>query len=125
FLAAARCFVHYSQGRDDNGLSYELQAAAAAKGVGVEANRAVEPADWMRIYFRHARAIYGLSTQLLDEALPVSVSVKGRFDGWISRRANRDTPRSNRDTTVAGGRLVLNQPEVVLDLSRLLGIFLS
>lgn len=31
FLAAARCFTHYSRGRDDNGLSYELQAAAAAR----------------------------------------------------------------------------------------------
>ena len=29
FLAAARCFLHYRQGRDDNGLSYELQAEAA------------------------------------------------------------------------------------------------
>jgi [protein-PII] uridylyltransferase len=118
FLAAARCFLHYKQGRDDNGLSYELQAAAAARGVGVEAGRALEPADWMRIYFRHARSIYSLSTQLLDEALPVPVTILGRFDGWRTRR-------SNPETSVIGGRLVINQPEIVRDLNRLLGLFLS
>ena len=118
FLAAARCFLHYRQGRDDNGLSYELQAAAAGRGIGVEAGRPLEPADWMRIYFRHARAIYSLSTQLLDEALPVPVTLLSRFAGWRARR-------SRPETSVAGGRLVLNQPELVRDLSRLLSLFLS
>jgi [protein-PII] uridylyltransferase len=118
FLAAARCFLHYQQGRDDNGLSYELQAAAAERGIGVEAGRAVEPADWMRVYFRHTRAIYSLSTRLLDEALPVPVTLLGRFEGWRTRR-------SNPETSVSGGRLVINQPELVRDLHRLLGLFLS
>ncbi len=118
FLAAARCFLHYRQGRDDNGLSYELQAEAAGRGVGVEAGRAVEPADWMRIYFRHARAIHSLSTQLLDEALPVPVTLFRRFENWRTRRANPET-------SVVGGRLVVNQPELVHDLDRLLGLFLS
>ncbi len=50
FLAAARCFLHYRQGRDDNVLTYELQAEAAARGIGVEAPaQAVEPAVWMRL----------------------------------------------------------------------------
>ena len=120
FLAAARCFIHYSQGRDDNGLSYELQAAAAARGVGVDAGRPIEPAGWMRIYFRHARAVYGLSTQLLDEALPVPTTILSRFQGWRARRSN-----SNPETSVIGGRLVLNQPELVRDLDQLLGLFLS
>ena len=118
FLAAARCFLHYTQGRDDNGLSYELQAAAAKRGIGVEAGRAVEPANWMRIYFRHARSIYSLSTQLLDESLPVPMTLLGRFEGWRNRR-------SHPETSVANGRLVINQPEVVRDLNRLLGLFLS
>jgi len=118
FLAAARCFLHYKQGRDDNGLSYELQAAAAQRGVGLEAGRPVDPADWMRIYFRHARAIYSLSTQLLDESLPVPMTLLSRFDRWRTRR-------SNPETSVVGGRLAINQPELVRDLDRLLGLFLS
>jgi len=120
FLAAARCFVHYTQGRYDNGLSYELQAAAAARGVGVEAGRALEPADWMRIYFRHARAVDSLSTQLLDEALPAPVTLLSRLEGWRARRSN-----ANPETSVVGGRLVVNQPEMLHDLNRLLGLFLS
>jgi [protein-PII] uridylyltransferase len=118
FLAAARCFLHYQQGRDDNGLSYELQAAAAERGVGVEAGRAVEPADWMRVYFRHARAIYSLSTRLLDEALPVHKTLFDRLQSWRTRRLHPET-------SVIGGRLIINQPELVRDLPRLLGLFLS
>ena len=35
FLSAVRCFLHYRQGRDLNGLTYELQAEAAAAGIGI------------------------------------------------------------------------------------------
>src|SRR4029077_2877547 len=84
---AARCFLHYRQGRDDNALSYELQAAAAARGIGIENGRAIDPADWMRIYFRHARAVYALCTQLLDEALPAPATFRSRL-GWRSRRSH-------------------------------------
>ena len=35
FLAAARCLLHFRQGRDDNALTYELQAVAAELGLGV------------------------------------------------------------------------------------------
>jgi [protein-PII] uridylyltransferase len=118
FLTAARCFLHYTQGRDDNSLSYELQAAAAERGVGIEASSRVEPADWMRIYFRHARAIYSLSTQLLDEALPAPQTIFARFQSWRMRH-------SSPETTVSGGRIIINQPELLRDLDRLLALFLS
>jgi [protein-PII] uridylyltransferase len=116
FLAAARCFLHYRQGLDDNGLSYELQAEAAARGVGGEPGRAVEPADWMREYFRHARAIYGLSTQLLDDALPSPSSFRDRVGNWISRR-------SPSDFNVVGGRVRVRQPEALRDPARLMALF--
>jgi [protein-PII] uridylyltransferase len=116
FLAAARCFLHYRQGRDDNGLSYELQAEAAARGIGGEPGRAMEPADWMREYFRHARVIYGLSTQLLDDALPSPASFRDRVGNWISRR-------SPSDFNVVGGRVRVRQPEALRDPVRLLSLF--
>ncbi len=116
FLAAARCFLHYRQGRDDNGLSYELQAEAAARGIGGEPGRAIEPADWMREYFRHARVIYGLSTQLLDDALPSPASFRDRVGNWISRR-------SSSDFNVVGGRVRVRQPEALRDPVRLLSLF--
>ena len=116
FLAAARCFLHYRQGRDDNGLTYELQAEAAARGIGAVPGMSVEPADWMRIYFRHARAIYGLSAQLADEALPPPSSILGRLDGWLSRRPQPDF-------NVVGGRVTLGQSATIKDPARLLSLF--
>jgi [protein-PII] uridylyltransferase len=116
FLAAARCFLHYRRGRDDNSLPYELQAEAASSGIGVEAGMAVEPADWMRIYFRHAQIVYGLSTQLLDEALPSPASMRSRLEDWKSRRARPEF-------VVVGSRLGLREPEVIKDADRLLSVF--
>src|ERR1019366_10152900 len=66
FLDAVRCFLHYSQGRDLSGLTYELQSEAASKGIGLHGGRTASPNDWLRVYFRHARAIYRL-TVLFDE----------------------------------------------------------
>ncbi len=116
FLAAARCFLHYRQQRDDNVLSYELQAEAASRGIGVEVGRALEPSDWMRIYFRHARSVYGLSTQLLDEALPANSSLRVRFGDWRTRR-------SHPEFSVVHGRVVLQEPGAIKDPHQLLRLF--
>src|SRR6201992_1802028 len=66
FLSAIRCFLHYANGRNDNTLTYELQAAAAERGLGMPANALRDgvraPAEWMRVYFRQARM---LNRQLL------------------------------------------------------------
>jgi [protein-PII] uridylyltransferase len=115
FLAAARCFLHYRQGRDDNALSYELQAAAAARGVGVEDGRAIDPADWMRIYFRHARAVYSWCAQLLDETLAERATLRSRL-GWKSRHWGSRF-------SVAGARLSLLEPARLRTPQRLWDVF--
>lgn len=115
FLAAARCFLHYRQQRDDNVLSYELQAEAAEQGVGIAAGRAVDPADWMRVYFRHARTVYGLSTQILDEALPPSTSIRSRIAGWRTRHAP--------EFSVVHGRIALQRQGPINDPAQLLRLF--
>ena len=48
FLGAIRCFLHYSNGRNDNTLTYELQATAAERALGVGDGTARTPAEWMR-----------------------------------------------------------------------------
>src|SRR6202051_3169547 len=48
FLDALRCFLHYRQGRDLNGLTYELQSQAASAGIGLHGAPATSPNDWMR-----------------------------------------------------------------------------
>ena len=55
FLMAARCFLHFRHGRDDNTLSWEAQDAAAARKIGAADAEELSAADWMRIYFGHAR----------------------------------------------------------------------
>jgi [protein-PII] uridylyltransferase len=57
FLSSIRCFLHYSNGRNDNTLTYELQAAAAEQSLGVGDGLDRSAAEWMRLYYRHARML--------------------------------------------------------------------
>ena len=59
FLAAVRCFLHYRHERDDNILDWQAQDAAAELGIGLSGRvrASVDPAYWMRVYFRYARII--------------------------------------------------------------------
>ena len=73
FLAAARCFLHFRQGRDDNRLSYELQAEAALRGIGGAPGRSVDhrPIGCANISAMRASSM-AYPPKLLDEALPVA-----------------------------------------------------
>ena len=115
FLSAVRCFLHYRQGRDLNGLTYELQSEAAAAGIGAAAGAPATPSEWMRGYFRHARAIYRL-TVLLDE-VPQARSGLYRFF------ENRKSRLSNADFSVVDGRVFLRQLSSVEDPSVLFSLF--
>ncbi|MDE3135999.1 MAG: [protein-PII] uridylyltransferase [Acidobacteriota bacterium] len=116
FLAAARCFVHYRRKRDDNVLTYELQDEAAISGIGVDEKEPVAAADWMRRYFRNARAIHHLTTHLLEEIPPARSSLYDMFEGRRSRL-------SNEDFSVARGRVFLRRPAVLDDPAGLVRLF--
>jgi [protein-PII] uridylyltransferase len=103
FLAAARCFLHYYYGRDDNQLSYDAQAQAAARGVAVDGTKELAAADWMRIYFRQARAIYQLSAELMDDSAPARSGLYALYQHWRSRL-------SNADFSVVRGRIFARRP---------------
>jgi [protein-PII] uridylyltransferase len=68
FLFAVRCFLHYRASRDDNTLDWQAQDEAAARSIGSWQKGGLEPAYWMRLYFRYARTIERRTLQLLDEA---------------------------------------------------------
>ncbi len=70
FLAAARCFLHFRNGRDENTLDWAAQDEAAAQSIGLETLGSADPAYWMRTYYRHARAISRRAGLLLDSAPP-------------------------------------------------------
>jgi [protein-PII] uridylyltransferase len=103
FLADTRCFLHYYYGRDDNQLSYDAQAQAAARGIGVKLAEGLAPADWMRIYFRQARVIDQLTAQLIEESAPARSALYGLYQDWRSRL-------SNADFSVVRGRIFVRHP---------------
>jgi [protein-PII] uridylyltransferase len=79
FLSAIRCFLHYSNARNDNTLTYELQAQAAERSLGIDDNLRRNAAEWMRLYFRHARALNRQLLRYLDQRPPVTLSFRQRL----------------------------------------------
>jgi [protein-PII] uridylyltransferase len=108
FLTDARCFLHYHYDRDDNQLSYDTQALAAERGVGVPGAEKLAPADWMRIYFRQARAIGQLTAQLIDDTTPARTGLYALYQDWRSRL-------SNADFSVVRGCIFARNPTALAD----------
>jgi [protein-PII] uridylyltransferase len=116
FLMAARCFLHFRHGRDDNALSWEAQDEAAARKIGVADAADVTAADWMRIYFGHARAVQRTVMQLLEEIPEAWSSLRRQFQGWKSRP-------SSPDFSVVDGMIFLQQSSSLRDPEMLLRLF--
>jgi [protein-PII] uridylyltransferase len=69
FLLLVRSFLHFRHGRDDNTLDWQTQDEAAAAALG-SVQPGLDAAYWMRLYFRHARAIERGVAQSMEEAIP-------------------------------------------------------
>ncbi|HTX77459.1 MAG TPA: [protein-PII] uridylyltransferase [Terracidiphilus sp.] len=115
FLAAARCFLHFRHGRDDNTLDWQSQDDAAANSIGLETRGTADPAYWMRTYYRHARVIYRRAA-LLMESLPAPVSFYKQF-----RR--RRSPIAGTDFVLDQGRIDILPGAQFSDTSAILRIF--
>jgi [protein-PII] uridylyltransferase len=116
FLMAARCFLHFRQGRDDNALSWEAQDEAAARKIGAADSAKLTAADWMRIYFSHARAVQRTAMQLMEEIPESWSSLRRQFQGWKSRP-------SHPDFSVVDGLIFLQQSSSLQDPEALLRLF--
>ena len=79
FLSSIRCFLHYSNGRNDNTLTYELQADAAGRSLGIDDNLRRNAAEWMRLYFRHARTLNRQLLRFIEQRTPASLSLRQRL----------------------------------------------
>jgi [protein-PII] uridylyltransferase len=115
FLAAARCFLHFRHGRDDNTLDWQSQDEAAAHSIGLETRGTADPSYWMRTYYRHARVIYRRAA-LLMEQMPAPVSFYRQF-----RR--RRTPIAGTDFLLDQGRIDIAPGAQFNDTSAILRIF--
>jgi [protein-PII] uridylyltransferase len=116
FLSSVRAFLHYRQGRDDNMLAWESQDEAAARSIGVEAAGGTDAAAWMRVYFRHARAVQYECLRLLESVPAARSSLYRHFQSFRSRF-------SNADFSVVDGAVFLQQPAALRDPDLLFRIF--
>ncbi len=120
FLMAARCFLHFRHGRDDNTLSWEAQDEAARRQIGVRIGDAgageLSAADWMRIYFGHARTVQRTVTQLLEEIPEAWSALYRQVQGWRARL-------TTVDFSVVDGLIFLQQPSSLQDPEVLLRLF--
>jgi [protein-PII] uridylyltransferase len=113
---ATRCFLHFRHGRDDNALSWEAQDEAAARKIGATDSSDLTAAEWMRIYFGHARAVQRTVTQLMEEIPESWSSLRRQFQGWRSRP-------SHPDFSVVDGLIFLQQSSSLQDPEILLRLF--
>ncbi|HVI09366.1 MAG TPA: [protein-PII] uridylyltransferase [Candidatus Binatia bacterium] len=116
FLMAARCFLHVRYGRDDNSLSWEAQDEAAARKIGAPYGGNLNAAEWMRIYFGHARAVQRTVLQLLEEIPETGSTLRRQLQNWRSR------PASN-EFSVVDGMVFLQQSSSLRDPEVLLRLF--
>jgi [protein-PII] uridylyltransferase len=116
FLMAGRCFLHFRHGRDDNALSWEAQDEAAVRKIGAADSAELTAADWMRIYFSHARAVQRTAMQLMEEIPESWSSLRRQFQGWRSRP-------SHPDFSVVDGLIFLQQSSSLQDSETLLRLF--
>ncbi|HTC47228.1 MAG TPA: [protein-PII] uridylyltransferase [Candidatus Aquilonibacter sp.] len=116
FLMATRCFLHFRHERDDNSLSWEAQDEAATRKIGAADSADLSAADWMRIYFGHARAVQRTVLQLQEEIPESWSSLRRHFQGSRART-------TNRDFSVVDGLIFLQQSSSVNDPEVLLRLF--
>ena len=108
FLACVRTFLHYRSGRDDNTLSWEAQDKASDRSIGLGNHNGIQAAQWMRQYFRNARAIDRTAMRLLQDVPGRSSSLYQQFQRWRGRV-------SHPDFSVANGRVYLQQSNAATD----------
>ncbi|GAC1701846.1 MAG: [protein-PII] uridylyltransferase [Candidatus Acidiferrum sp.] len=137
FLSAIRCFLHYSNGRNDNTLTYELQAAAAKRSLGVVSGLSMaspgtersgaavdelaDAAEWMRLYFRHARTLNRqLIARMERKSSPVR-SLRERIFG-ISRSPKVEQP-IGKPFVVRDGLIEIVDQNALSDRAVILSLF--
>ena len=87
----------------------------AKRGIATKSG-SVSSAEWMRLYFRHARTIHRHAKQMLDELPRKRSSLYRSFQHWRSRS-------SNEEFSVVDGRVYLQQTAGARDPFVILRLF--
>ena len=115
FLSSARCYLHYRSNRDENVVTWEAQDDLARRGIG-SSTGPLTSAEWMRLYFRNAKATYRNATQLLEQITANRSSLVRSFRRWRSRA-------SNDEFSVVDRRLYIQQSAGARDADAVLRLF--
>ena len=115
FLSSARCYLHYRNNRDENIVTWEAQEDLASRGIG-SSTGALTSAEWMRLYFRNAKATYRNATQLLEQTSANRSSLVRSFRRWRSRA-------SNDEFSIVDRRLYIQQAAGARDAGVVLRLF--
>ena len=125
FLSAIRCFLHYSNGRNDNTLTYELQTAAAERSLGVPDGAARDakrsPEEWMRLYFRQARILNRLLLRYIEQKPAVQPTFRERF--FNAARSARAEVGKGKPFAVRDGLLEVVDESALSDRAVTFGLF--
>ena len=115
FLSSARCYLHYLNHRDDNNIHWTAQEELAQRGIGTGIGP-VSAAEWMRLYFGHAKAVYRSNLQLLSQISQARSSLYRSFQHWRSRI-------SNSEFSVIDGRVYFQQGADAREAASVLHLF--
>jgi [protein-PII] uridylyltransferase len=121
FLSAIRCFLHYSNERNDNTLTYESQAAAAERSLGATDGLPRDAAEWMRLYFRHARTLNRQLLRYLEQRTPMPQSLRQRL--FAAARSAKFEPGNGRPFAVRDGMFELLDAKEISDRAVLFSLF--
>ena len=121
FLSAIRCFLHYSNARNDNTLTYELQAGAAERSLGVTDGLPRDAAEWMRLYFRHARTLNRQLLRYLEQKTATPQTFRQRL--LNAARGARSEPGNGKPFAIRDGRFELLDAKELCDRAVLFSLF--
>jgi [protein-PII] uridylyltransferase len=111
FQSAIRCLLHYSNARNDNTLTYEMQEEAAKRSLSVRDGIARNAAEWMRLYFRHARTLNRQLLRYLDQRMAQPVSLRERLFSAARSVTRPEQPPSGAHFAIRSGQFeILDQP---------------
>lgn len=98
-VSSARCFLHYHTGQDRNVLDHEAQESLGMQPFA----HGVAPWQWMREYFRNARAVFNMARRAMEACEKSGSSLLENFREYRSRL-------SNGEFTVSHDRVFLRNP---------------
>jgi [protein-PII] uridylyltransferase len=121
FLSSIRCFLHYRNERNDNTLTYELQAAAAERALGVTGAAPSDAAQWMRTYFRHARTLNRMLLRYMEHKAATPVSLRQRLFNFA--RPAPSLPSADKPFAVRDGLFELLDQRAFSDRLAIFNLF--